>query len=1452
VAQKVCSQTQDPSNYATCTASSSWIELSDLNAFLDWMANAGQPGGAPNGAVLTTARSVLIGADTTAPSTTISCDGSACPSGAVPNVVHATFSATDVGSSVASTHYTTDGSDPTLASPTYSKSVAITSPTTVKYRSWDHTGNAEAVQSQFIQATPPADTTPPATTISCNGSPCSTTGYNGSVSVTLSADDGTGWGVDSTYYTTDGSQPTTSSPVYGGPFQLVPGTYTVQFFSTDLAGNAEQVHSQQIVVLPPKVVVSLTFDDSIDNQYSLGFKRAMQPHGMHGTFFVITNFPNVNSDSMTWSQITALNQGGNEIGAHTMNHVNLKTTTDYQTKVNEVCGSRQALLDHGFYPASFAYPEGAYDATAESIVQGCGFTSGRAAGGIDVAGDGAGPLYAEGLPPTDRFATKTVYDPPTGTPLNVPPLGLSHMEAAINGAAQHGGGWIQLVFHQVCSQTYDPDNYDSCMADWGPIDLPTLNGLLDWLQSAGQPGGAPPSTVVQTISQVIDGPDTQPPVTQLLCNGAPCRSSMYSGSVDVALSATDPGGSGVAATYYTTDGSTPTPSSPTFSTPFIITRSETLTFYSVDNAGNAEQVRTITVLDEPHADPVVGAAGDIACDPTAPAFNGGDGTATDCRAKATGNLMTGVDAVLPLGDTQYDCGGMSAYLQSYDPAWGRFKPISHPVPGDKEYESTGTGCPSTPGADYFAYFGASAGDPSRGYYSYDVGSWHVIALNTGPCPSNPAFCASGSAQEQWLQQELAANNASCTLAYFQNPRFSSTSGGGSTTYEPFWQDLYGGGVSTVLNGDSHWYERFVPMDGSGSASAGGMREFIVGTGGAGLDTPSSPLATSAALNANTHGVLKLVLHQGSYDWSFVHDSDGTFTDSGSAQCRPQQDRIAPTTTISCNGGSCAGTFSAAVSVALAATDSGGSGVDKTYYTLDGSTPTTSSTVYTGPFSVPATTTVKYFSTDVAGNAEAPQSQTVSILLPDTAPPTTTASCNDAACAGTWYRANVSLTLTATDTGGSGVDKTYYTLDGSAPDTNSTVYTAPLTLTGTTTVRFFSTDLAGNREANQSLTVPIDQAAPTTTITCAASDAGCTQAYQASVTVSLFSSDSGGSGVSATYFTLDGSAPSSQSTLYTGPFQLGATTTVRYFSIDNAGNAEASGSSTVTVNAPPRDTTAPVTTIACNGGSCAGWFRSAVTVTLSATDTGGSGVSATYYTVNGSTPTTSSTRYTGAFAVTSTTTVKFFSTDGAGNAEVVQSTVVQIDAAAPTTTISCNNGACGAWFTAAVTARLAATDTGGSGVATIRYTVDGTNPNTSTTAIVYTGPFTVASTQTVRFASTDVAGNQETAKSQQVKVDMAAPSVAITSPADSASFVHGATISITASAADTGSGGQPASGVATVALYVDGKLKSTDRNSPWSFSWSTKKQDVGTHVLTAVATDVAGNSTTSAPVTIRVT
>ena len=188
---------------------------------------------------------------------------------------------------------------------------------------------------------------------------------------------------------------------------------------------------------------------------------------------------------------------------------------------------------------------------------------------------------------------------------------------------------------------------------------------------------------------MINGADTQTPTTTLNCDGTPCQPTAYNGSTTVSLNATDPGGSGVAATYYTTDGSTPTTASPVYAKPFTITAPMTISYFSVDNAGNVEPTHSLTVSVAPNADPVIGAAGDIACDPTAPAFNNGLGTATDCRAADTAKLLTGVDAVLPLGDNQYNCGGPAAYAQSYDPTWGVKKSITHPVPGGSDLATTG-------------------------------------------------------------------------------------------------------------------------------------------------------------------------------------------------------------------------------------------------------------------------------------------------------------------------------------------------------------------------------------------------------------------------------------------------------------------------------------------------------------------------------------------------------------------------------------------------------------------------------------------------------------------------------------------------------------------------------------------------------------------------------------------
>ena len=337
----------------------------------------------------------------------------------------------------------------------------------------------------------------------------------------------------------------------------------------------------------------------------------------------------------------------------------------------------------------------------------------------------------------------------------------------------------------------------------------------------------------------------------------------------------------------------------------------------------------------------------------------------------------------------------------------------------------------------------------------------------------------------------------------------------------------------------------------------------------------------------------------------------------------------------------------------------------------------------------------------------------------------------------------------------------------------------------------------------------------------------------------------------TKYTTDGSNPvtSPTATLYTGPFTVPASATVKFYSTDLAGNAEALKSQALQI-----DTTPPATTALCGGAACSGWYNTSVKVTLSATDnSGGSGVAATYYTTNGSTPTTSSTKYTGQFTIQNTTTVKFFSVDNAGNSEPVESQLIQIDTVAPTTTITCNSAACSTgWYKSApVTVGLPATDnSGGSGVAATYYTTNGSTPTKSSTK--YTGPFTVSQTTTVKYFSVDNAGNSEAVKSQVIQIDAAAPTVSITSPASGSSVTQGTKVTVTASATDLGTGSGAPSGIASVTFYLDGTtVLATDTSSPYSFSWNTNKIAKGTHRLTAVATDAAGNSTTSAAITITI-
>src|SRR4029079_12797318 len=300
------------------------------------------------------------GADAIAPVTTAAGKRSACGTGTYTSTVYVSLSSTDVGSAVASTHYTTDGSTPTLSSPTYAQPVPVTSTTTVTYRSWDHAGNAEAPRALVVNVNLPPDSTAPTPVIACDGQPCTNAGYNGSITVSLTADDANGWGVDRTYYTTDASPRSLSSTVYTGQFTLSdPAAYTVKWFSTDLAGNVEQVHTQQITVLAPKVVVSFTFDDGDFSQYALAYQRALEPHGMHGTFYINTGNLASGPGFMTWSNAAAMSAAGQDVGGHTLHHIDL-TSPDYtqQQKIDEVCNDRQALVNHGIDATSFAYPFG--------------------------------------------------------------------------------------------------------------------------------------------------------------------------------------------------------------------------------------------------------------------------------------------------------------------------------------------------------------------------------------------------------------------------------------------------------------------------------------------------------------------------------------------------------------------------------------------------------------------------------------------------------------------------------------------------------------------------------------------------------------------------------------------------------------------------------------------------------------------------------------------------------------------------------------------------------------------------------------------------------------------------------------------------------------------------------------------------------------------------------------
>jgi hypothetical protein len=257
------------------------------------------------------------------------------------------------------------------------------------------------------------------------------------------------------------------------------------------------------------------------------------------------------------------------------------------------------------------------------------------------------------------------------------------------------------------------------------------------------------------------------------------------------------------------------------------------------------------------------------------------GDIADCTnlagAEATAKILEeNAGTVAAIGDLAYP-DGTKENFKCYDQTWGRVKNRTRPAPGNHEFHSQGA-------TFYFEYFGKEAGDPKEGFYSYDLGVWHIISLNS-ECVEIGG-CNEGSREEKWLRADLAAHPVACTLAYFHKPLFSSGGAhGDAPEIRPLYEALYDANADVILSGHDHDYERFAPQDPNGKLDrARGIREFVVGTGGKNHRPFGAPEATSEVRDTTTFGVLKLTLKSTGYDWKFIPEAGKSFTDSGSDNC----------------------------------------------------------------------------------------------------------------------------------------------------------------------------------------------------------------------------------------------------------------------------------------------------------------------------------------------------------------------------------------------------------------------------------------------------------------------------------------------------------------------------------------------------------------------------------------
>src|SRR4051812_8347191 len=322
-----------------------------------------------------------------------------------------------------------------------------------------------------------------------------------------------------------------------------------------------------------QTIVSLTFDDGIATQVPAA--SVLQSKGMRGTFYI--NSANVSSPDpyfLTWTQLNALAAAGHEIGGHTLDHKRLTDLTDAQQR-SEVCDDATALRSHGYTITDFAYPFGAGTTSpaVQTALHDCGYTSARRIGELHSDTDCTTCPFAETLPPSSPYGVRSSPLPATG------PISLATLQSWVTQAESNGGGWVPIVFHDICT---------SCADD--SVTSADFSAFIDWLSLRSAQG-----TVVKTVKQALaEGPQFPPPTTTIACNGGACGTTSFKSPVAISFTRTDAGG-GLGATRYTLDGSDPIPSSPQYTAPFNLTQTKTVKFRTWDLGGNPEVVRTQVV-----------------------------------------------------------------------------------------------------------------------------------------------------------------------------------------------------------------------------------------------------------------------------------------------------------------------------------------------------------------------------------------------------------------------------------------------------------------------------------------------------------------------------------------------------------------------------------------------------------------------------------------------------------------------------------------------------------------------------------------------------------------------------------------------------------------------------------------------------------------------------------------